>query len=120
MRSSGRIGAIALVGRIDLLAEGVFGLIEDDGEMGRLDPRRAVAHELKELGAKQPHRSGRQPVGAVIIFRILADRLKIGAKNEGGPVDQENMISGADWVCNRGHRFNRSHRPDAIMSAEQC
>ena len=74
--------AIALIGRINLLAEGVFRFVEDDGEMRRDDPRRAFADELEQFGAEQPHRAGRQAVRAIVIFCVLADRLEIGAEDE--------------------------------------
>ncbi len=64
--------------------------------MRRLDARRALAHELQELGRKQPHGADRQAVGAVIVFLILADRLEIGAKDEGGAVDEKEMVAGAE------------------------
>ena len=55
-----RLGAVALIGRIDLLAEGILGFVENDGEMGRLDPGRALADELEQLGAEEPD----APVGS--------------------------------------------------------
>ena len=44
-----RLGAIALIGRVDRLAERVLGLVEDDGEMGRLHAEHALAHELEQF-----------------------------------------------------------------------
>ena len=83
--------------------------------MRGLDPRRALADELQELGAEQPHRAGRQPVGAVVIFRILPDRLEIGAKDERRAVDQEDMAAGADWFMREGHRAHCSGK-DGVLS----
>jgi hypothetical protein len=91
-----RVGAMRLVERIELAAERILRLVEDDRQMRRLDPRRAVAQELQHLGREQPDRADRQLVGAVVVFRILADRLEIGAENERRAVDQKNMVAGAD------------------------
>ena len=92
----GRIGPVAFIGGIDFPAERMFRLVENDRQMRRLDARRAVADELQQLGRKQPNRADRQAVGAVIIFLILADRLEIGAKDEGRAVDEKNMVAGTD------------------------
>ena len=100
---SGRIGPMALVGGIDFLAERILRFVEDDRQMGRLDAGRAVAHELQQLGGEQANRADRQPVGTVIVFLILADRLEIGAKDEGRAVDQKNMVAGADRTVGLGH-----------------
>jgi hypothetical protein len=62
--------------------------------MRRLDAGGPFADELKELRREQAHRAGRQLIGAVIVFRILADRLKIGAEDEGRSVDEKDVISG--------------------------
>jgi hypothetical protein len=64
----GRIGPMRLVGGIELAAERILRLVENDREMGRRDPRRAIAQELQHLGREQPHRADRQPVGAIIVF----------------------------------------------------
>ncbi len=95
----------------------MFGFVENNREMGRLDPRRAIAHELEKLGAEEPHRSGRQTVGAVIIFRELVDRLEIRAKDERRSVNQENMVAGLDWAFNRGsapHRGGQEAKKNAL------
>jgi hypothetical protein len=97
----------------------MFGFVKNNREMGRLDPRRAIAHELEKLGAEKAHRSGRQTVGAVIIFRVLPDRLEIRAKDERGSVNQENMVAGSDWAFNRGHMVNRGHRRSAFSAINE-
>jgi hypothetical protein len=94
----------------------MFGFVKNNREMGRLDPRRAIAHELEKLGAEESHRSGRQTVGAVIIFRELVDRLEIRAKDERRSVNQENMVARLDWAVYRGHMFNRRHRHGAFSA----
>ena len=99
----GRIGPMGLVGRIDFAPEGILRLVEDDRQMRRLDPRRAVAQELQNLGREQPHRADRQPVGTVIVFLILPDRLEIGAKDEGRAVDEKDVVAGADGTGSLGH-----------------
>src|SRR2546429_4121012 len=78
------------------------------------DPRRTIAHELEKLGAEEPHRSGRQTVGTIIILCVLPDRLEIRAKDERGSVNQKNMIAGSDWASYRRHMFNRGHRRGAF------
>jgi hypothetical protein len=87
--------------------------------MGRLDPRRTIAHELEKLGAEESHRSGRQTVGAVIIFRELVDRLEIGAKDERRSINQENMVAGLDWAFYRRHMVNRRHRRGAFFAINE-
>ena len=91
-----RLGAIGLVCGIDFLAKGVFALVENDGEMGRLDPGRAVADELQQLGAEQANGAGRQPVVAEIIFLVLPDRLEKGAKDEVRAIDEKDMVAGGE------------------------
>ena len=98
-----RVGAVGLVGRIDLAPERILRLVENDRQMGRLDPRRSVADELEKFGRKQPHRPHRQPVGAVIVLLILPDRLEIGAEDERRTVDEEHMVAGADRAMGLGH-----------------
>ncbi len=78
-----RLVAVRFVGGIELAPERILGLVEDDGEMRRLDAGRALQDELEKLRAEQPHRARRQAVGAVIVFRIVPDRLEIGAEDEG-------------------------------------
>ena len=98
-----RLRPVRLVGGIKLAAERVLRLVEDDGDMRRRDPRRAVAQELQHLGRKQPHRADRQPVGAVVVFLILPDRLEIGAEDERRAVDEKDVIAGADGTMGLGH-----------------
>src|ERR1700737_1664397 len=87
--------------------------------MGRLDSRRTIAHELEKLGAEESHRSGRQTVGAVIIFRELVDRLEIRAKDKRRSVNQENVVAGLDWAFYRGHMVNRGHRRGAFSAINE-
>ena len=88
-----RLVAVRFVGRVELAPERVLGFVENDAEVGRLEPCRALADELEQLCAEQPHRSGRQAVGAVIVFRIVADGLKIRPKDEGRAIDKEDVIA---------------------------
>ncbi len=92
----GHLAAGALVVGVDLLAEGLLRLVEDDGQMGRPDADGALADELVELGAEQAERAGGQAVGAVIVLGVLVDRLEIGAEDEGRAIDQEDMVAGLD------------------------
>ena len=98
-----RLGTVALVGGVELAAERVFRLVEDDGEMGRLDAGRAVLDELQHLGREQPDRADRQAVGAIVVLLVLPDRLKIGAEHERRAVDEEDMVAGADRTVGLGH-----------------
>ena len=103
-----RIGAVRLVVGVDLLAEGVLGLVEDDGEVGRLDADRALADELVELGAEQAQRPGRQPVGrAHVVLPVLVHGLEVGAEDEGGAVDQEDLVAGFQRAGGRRGRALR-------------
>ena len=52
----GRLVAMRLVVGVELLAKGVFALVEDDGEMGWDGAHRPLAHELQQLGREEPHR----------------------------------------------------------------
>ena len=58
---------------------------------------------LRKPMGRTPHSAGRQTIGAIIIFRVLADRLKIGAKNEGRAIDEKNMAAGANGLMRRSH-----------------
>ncbi|MBV8664040.1 MAG: hypothetical protein JO107_13165, partial [Hyphomicrobiales bacterium] len=53
-----------------------------------------------------------QPVGAVIVFLILSNRLEIGAKDEGRAVDEKNVIAGADRtrVLSHGGSLDNAER----------
>ena len=72
----GRLGAVRLVGGVDVAPERVLRLVEDDGEVGRHNAGRAFPDELEQLGAEQADRARRQPVGAVVVFGVLPDRLE--------------------------------------------
>ena len=89
-----RVRAVALIGRVDRLAERVLGFVEDDGEMRRPHPEHALAHELEELGGEEPDRAGGQTVRADIVFPVLIDRLEIGPEDEVGAVDQKEVVAG--------------------------
>src|ERR1700730_10844125 len=97
----------------------MFGFVENNREMGRLDPRRAIAHELEKPAAEESYCSGRQTVGAVIIFRVLPDRLEVREKDERRSVNQENMVAGLDWAFTRGHMVNRRHRRGAFSAINE-
>jgi hypothetical protein len=92
-----RVGAVALVILIEFLAERALGLVEHDGEMGGLQARRAVAHELQELGDEQAHGPRRHAVRAAgIVLLVLVHGLEVGPEDEGGAVDEENVVAGLD------------------------
>src|SRR5580704_7700265 len=97
----------------------MFGFVENNREMGRFDPRRAISYELEKLGAEESHRSGRQTVGAVIIFRELVDRLEIRAKDKRRSVNQKNMVAGLNWAFYRRHLVNRRHRGGAFSAINE-
>ena len=99
----GRIAAIGLVFGKDFLAERVLALVEDDGEMGGRHARSALAHELQDLRAEKPYGARRQPIGAVVVFRVLPDRLEKGAKDEGRAVDEKDVASGANGFVHGAH-----------------
>ena len=103
----GGLVPVRLVGRVELLPERLLALVEDDRDMGRHRPHGAVAHELKHLRREQAHRAGRQFVGAVIVFLVLADRLEIGAKDEVRRVDEEDVVAGGDGAV-MGHGLDGS------------
>ena len=111
----GRVGPMALVVREQLLTERALGLVEDDAEMGRLHPRRAVLKELGDLGAEQAYRTRRQSVGGPrVVLLVLIDRLEVRSENEGRAVDEDHPVLGADGLVRlrlglSGHRSN-SHR----------
>ena len=83
-----------------------------------LTPAAPSRTNCRQLGAEQPHRAGRQAVGAVIIFRVLPDRLEIGAKDEGRAVDEKDMAAGADGFMREGHRAS-SKGCGALSSRER-
>ncbi len=95
----GRLAAGALVVGVDLLAEGVFRLVEEDGEVGRHDADGALADELVELGREQAERPGRQAVRAVVVLGVLVNRLEIGTEDEGRAVDQKDVVAGSDGLA---------------------
>ncbi len=92
-----------LVLGVDVAPERVLRLVEDHGEMGRLETSSPVANELKHFGGEQPNRPGRQAVRAVIVLLILPDRLIIGAEDKRRAVDEKNMVAGADRAMGLGH-----------------
>ena len=97
------IGPMGLVERIDFASERILRFVEDDRQMRRRNPRRAVAQELQHLGREQPHRAHGEPVGAVVVLLILPDRLEIGAKDERRAVDEKDMVAGSDGTGSLGH-----------------
>ena len=92
----GHLAAGALVVGVDLLAEGLLRLVEDDCQVGRPDADGALADELIELGAEEAQGAGGQAVGAVIVFGVLVDRLEIGAEDEGRAIDQKDVVAGLE------------------------
>ena len=87
-----RLGRLRLVGRVDLLAERLLRLVEDDGEMRRLDADRAVADELQSL----VQNSRTAPVGRPserYCTAVLVHRLEIGPEDEGRAVDEEDVVA---------------------------
>jgi len=74
---------------IKLVAEGDFGLVEDDGQMRRPVVRRHVAQQLPEHVAEAEHGIDLQAVG----FAVQRRQRVIGAKNVGGTVDQKYMVA---------------------------
>ena len=98
-----RVAAVGLVEGVELLAEGILGFVEDDGQMGRLDARRPLPDELEQLGAEQAHRAGGQAIRAVIVFLVLPDRLEIGAEDEIRPVHEKDMVAGLNIAMGEAH-----------------
>ncbi len=111
-----RLGAIGLVRRIEFLAEGILRLVEDDAEMRRLNARRALAHELKQLVAEEPYRAGRQAIRTVIVLRVLPNRLEIGAEDERRSVDQKDVISGFYWAMMQGHDVRAAQKTVLLLT----
>ena len=107
----GRILPVRLVGRVEVAPERVLRLVEDHGEMGRLEARRPVANELQHLGREQPHGAGGQAIGPVVVFLVLADRLIIGAEDKRRAVDEKNMVAGTDRTVGLGHGHHISDAP---------
>ncbi|GJE46912.1 hypothetical protein AEGHOMDF_6121 [Methylobacterium soli] len=101
----GRVRPVALVIGEHLLAERALGLVEDNAEMGRAGPGRALLHELRDLGAEQPHRAGGEPVrGPEIVALGLVDRLEIGPEDERRAVHQDDLVAGPDGLVVGGGR----------------
>ena len=91
----GQFGAVGLVLRIDLVAEGFGGVIEDHRDMGRRVAR-LVAFEIAEQDVAEAGRTDRQPVG----FAGQRWQGMIGAKDVGRAVDQVQVVAFAE---SRGH-----------------
>ena len=80
---------VRLVVGIELVAEGDFRLVEDDGEMRRPVVRRHVAQQLPQHVAEAEHGIDLQPVG----FAVQRRQRVIGAENVGGTVDQKDVVA---------------------------
>ena len=80
---------VRLVVGIELVAEGDFRLVEDDGQMGRPVVRRHVAQQLPQHVAEAEHGIDLQPVG----FAVQRRQRVIGAENIGGTVDQKDVVA---------------------------
>ena len=93
-----RLGAVGLVLGVELSPVRLARtLVEDDTEVCRDDARRAVANELEELGEEQPHRARRQAVGGTsVVFRVLVQRLMVGAEDERARVDEDEPGAGTE------------------------
>ena len=80
---------VRLVVGIELVAEGDFRLVEDDGEMGRPVVGRHVAQQLPQHVAEAEHGIDLQSVG----FAVERRQRVVGAENIGGAVNQEDMVT---------------------------
>ena len=85
-----RVRPVRLVGGVELVAERVLGLVEDDREMRRPLLRLHVAQQLPQHVAETEHRVDLQPVG----FAVERRQRVIGAENIGGAVDQKYVVAG--------------------------
>ena len=85
----GRGGAVGLVLGIEFGAEGLLGLVEHHGEMGRPVAVLHVAQELPQHVAEAEHGVDLQPV------RLAVERRQrvIGAENVAGTVDQKDVVA---------------------------
>ena len=80
---------VRLVVGIELVAERDFGLVEDDGQMGRPVVRRHVAQQLPQHVAEAEHGVDLQAVG----FAVQRRQRVIGAENIAGTVDQKDVVA---------------------------
>ncbi len=92
--------AVRLVVGIQLVAEGDFGLVEDDRQMGRPIVRRHVAQQLPQHVAEAEHGIDLQAIG----FAVERRQRVIGAKNIGGAVDQKYMVALGEGFGGNGFR----------------
>ena len=97
----GRRRPVRLVVGIELVAEGDFGFVEDDGEVGRPVVRRHLAQQLPQHVAKAEHGIDLQPVG----FAVQRRQRVIGAENIRGTVDQKDVVAFCRGLD--GSRFDR-------------
>ena len=84
--------AVGLVFGVELVAERLRRIVEDDREMGRRDADIGVArvlHQLPQHVAEARHRADRQPVR----FARQRRQRVIGAEDVAGAVDEEEMIA---------------------------
>ncbi len=86
---------VCLVLRIDLVAEGDFRLVEDDGQMRRPVVLRHVAQQLPEHVAETEHRVDLQAIRLAVQGRQRV----IGAEDVGGAIDQEDVVALAGRFC---------------------
>ena len=107
-----RLGPVRLVVGVDLVAECLRRIVEDDGEMRRLVARRRrrpLLQDLPDHVAEAEHRADRQAVG---FPRQRRQRVE-GAEDEAGAVDQDQMVAGIErrlgdlGGCGHGRTFAR-------------
>ena len=89
---------VRLVVGIELVAEGDFRLVEDDGQMGRPVVRRHVAQQLPQHVAEAEHGIDLQAVG----FAVQRRQRVIGAENIGGTVDQKDVVALGEGLGGNG------------------
>ena len=88
----GRRRAVRLVVGVELVAEGLRRIVENDGEMRRRHADIGVArilHQLPHHVAEAEHRAGRQAVG----FAVERRQGVIGAEDVAGAVDEEEVVA---------------------------
>ena len=90
-RSSGGVGPVRLVVGVDLVAEGLRRIVEDDGDMRRLVVRAAVS--LMQLPEHVAEARARAPTGSPSDLRVSGGSAWIGAENVARAVDQEEMVA---------------------------
>ena len=110
-----RLGALRLVGGIDVVPEGLRRLVEDHREMRGLLARIGVLQQLPQHVAETLHRAHRQAVG------LAGERRQrvIGAEDVAGTVDQIEMVTGLQSLlsCHAAHYATGVRAMPALPSA---